>query len=242
VGAWPITLERLAGYMQKAVREAKKYTSWNRPDMVYENAVLQFVEKIMVDQDFILDLEGFIQPLIEPGRINSLSQSLIKLTAPGVPDLYQGTELWDLSLVDPDNRRPIDFSLRRELLAKLETSSPEAILEEMDSGLPKLWVIRQALWLRKRFPEQFVSADYHSLTAKGKRSHHVIAFIRGNSVVTVCPCLLMTLADKWGKTSLKLPQGNWLNEFTGDLYQGGKLLMQDLLRRFPVALLSRKAD
>jgi len=167
---------------------------------------------------------------------------LIKLTAPGVPDIYQGMELWDFSLVDPDNRRPVDFGLRRKLLASLESASPESILQEMESGLPKMWLIHQALWLRKKYPDLFDSGDYQPLEVKGTKSRHAIAFIRGKAVVTVCPLLILTLAGKWGNTSLTLPQGNWLNELTGDLYPGGKLLMQDIFKRFPVALLSRKAD
>lgn len=242
VGAWPIELERIAAYMQKAVREAKKYSSWTHPDSEYENAVLQFVEKILSDQKFLVDLKEFIQPLISAGRINSLAQTLIKFTAPGVPDIYQGMELWDFSLVDPDNRRPVDFGLRRELLASLEEASPEAILQGMESGLPKMWVIRQALWLRKRCPERFESAGYQPLAVQGTKAGHVVAFIRGNSVVTVCPRLIMTLAGKWEDTSLTLPQGDWLNELTGEQLRGGNLMLHDLLNLFPVALLSRKAD
>lgn len=112
VGAWPIDAERAAAFMEKAAREAKMHTGWERPDPDYENALKAFVEGVLSDPAFVSDLEAFVTPLIEPGRINALSQTLIKLTAPGVPDLYQGTGLWDLSLVDPDNRRPVDFAFR----------------------------------------------------------------------------------------------------------------------------------
>jgi len=143
VGAWPIEQERMSIYMEKAVREAKRHTSWTVQNEAYERGVHDFVSGVMEDNTFCADLEDFVARLVNPGRINSLAQTLIKLTAPGIPDIYQGTELWDLSLVDPDNRRPVDFAFRRRLLNEIGGLSPEDILARMDEGLPKLWVIRQ---------------------------------------------------------------------------------------------------
>jgi maltooligosyltrehalose synthase len=120
-------------------------TPWTAPVPRYEEGVRAFVEYILEDWAFVGDLEGFVAPLIEPGRITSLAQTVLTLTVPGVPDLYQGTELWELSLVDPDNRRPIDYDRCRRLLAELEGATPEAIWARIDDGLPKLWVTRQAL-------------------------------------------------------------------------------------------------
>ena len=120
VGAWPIETDRIVAYMEKASREAKTHTSWTHPNPVYEDALRAFIQGILNHPPFTTDLEGFVKPLVEPGRINSLAQTLLKLTAPGVPDFYQGTELWDLSLVDPDNRRPVDYQKRRRLLAKMK--------------------------------------------------------------------------------------------------------------------------
>jgi (1->4)-alpha-D-glucan 1-alpha-D-glucosylmutase len=156
VGAWPISADRAVEYMRKAGREAGTFTNWVAPEEEYDGAVEGFVRAILSDSRFTADLETFVAEVLAAGRINSLSQTLLKLTSPGIPDIYQGTEIWDLSLVDPDNRRLVDFGLRRKLLRMiLDDSTPEAILAGMDRGLPKLWVIRRALALRKQHPEWF---------------------------------------------------------------------------------------
>ena len=123
VGAWPIEKSRMLAYAEKAAREAKVHTSWTDPVPAYEDAVRKFIDGIYDDYDFIESLNQFVASLIHPGRINSLAQTLLKLTAPGVPDFYQGTELWNLALVDPDNRRPQDFDLRRRMLADLRNAT-----------------------------------------------------------------------------------------------------------------------
>jgi (1->4)-alpha-D-glucan 1-alpha-D-glucosylmutase len=240
VGAWPIETERVLTFMTKAVREAKTHTSWTRPEPAYEEALGRFVANILEDPEFRSDLEGFVSPIVGRGRINSLSQLLIKLSAPGVPDFYQGPELWDLSLVDPDNRRPVDFALRRRLFTEVEGLSPAEILARMDEGLPKLWVIRQALGLRKRLPGHFASADYRPLIVQGNKAVHAVAFCRGEEVVTVVPRLVYTLQEAWGNTWLELTDGIWHNELTGDRVKGGRLKIEEILDRFPVALLSRQ--
>ncbi len=194
--------------MEKAAREAKMHTGWERPIPVYEKALKAFVEGVLSDPAFVSDLEAFVTPLIEPGRINALSQTLIKLTAPGIPDLYQGTELWNLSLVDPDNRRPVDFALRRALLDELTRLSPEDILTRMDEGLPKLWVIRQVLHLRRRRPALFGPAGaYRPLVARGRKAGHVAAFVRGDGAISVAPRLVIGLDGNWADTVLELPDG-----------------------------------
>src|ERR1700722_14214404 len=119
VGAWPIDRTRITNSMLKAVREAKVHTSWTQPNEVYEAGVARFIGQILAHSRFIEVLEAFCRPLVWPGRLNSLAQTLIKLTSPGVPDFFQGSELWDLSLVDQDNRRPVDYALRKKLLADL---------------------------------------------------------------------------------------------------------------------------
>src|ERR1041385_6181024 len=124
------------------------HTSWIASNRRYEEALRRFVERVLCDDDFQADVASFLELLIEPGRINSLAQTLIKLTAPGVPDIYQGSELWDLSLVDPDNRRPVDFALRERLLAELRTLPLTEIVARSEEGLPKMWLIRQALAVR----------------------------------------------------------------------------------------------
>jgi len=241
VGAWPIDAARAAAFMEKAVREAKVHTSWDRPVPAYEDALRGFVEGILSEPGFVSDLEAFVTPLIGPGRINSLSQTLVKLTAPGVPDIYQGTELWDLSLVDPDNRRPVDFPLRRALLDEVPSLSPEAILARMDEGLPKLWLIRQGLHLRRRRPEFFGPAgSYRPLTAEGRKAGHVVAFVRGDGAISVVPRLIIGLDDDWADTVLELPEGGWHNILTGDESGGGTVPLSEMFMRFPVGLWERK--
>jgi (1->4)-alpha-D-glucan 1-alpha-D-glucosylmutase len=240
VGAWPIEEERLQQYMLKAAHEAKIYTSWKTPDAAYEEALAGFVHDVLQDEGFIADFKAFLAPLIRPARISSLAQTLIKYTAPGVPDLYQGTELWDHSLVDPDNRRPVDYDLRRRMLADLDGFSPEDVLARMDEGLPKLWVIRRALEVRRRYPDLFgVDSSYRPLAATGQKADHVVAFCRGDGAITVVPRLLIGLAVLWEDTVLDLPDGRWANFLTGDEV-AGRLRLDDLLRRFPVALLVRR--
>jgi len=239
VGAWPIERERVLAYMEKAAREAKQHTSWTERNEAYESALASFVEGVLDDDAFVAELEAFVAPLVGPGRVNALAQTLVKLTAPGVPDLYQGTELWDLSLVDPDNRRPVDYPLRRRLLGELEGMAPEAILERADEGLPKLWVIRQALAVRRRRPELFgADAGYRPLAACGARTKHVLAFARGDAAVTLVPRLVMGLGGAWEDTELDLPAGEWHDELGGATHRGC-VPVADVLACFPVALLVR---
>jgi (1->4)-alpha-D-glucan 1-alpha-D-glucosylmutase len=241
VGAWPLEVERAVTYMEKAIREAKVHTSWTHTNADYEEAVHGFVTDVLADPEFTADLAAFVAPLVHAGRVNGLAQTLLKLTAPGVPDLYQGTEVWNLSLVDPDNRRSVDYDLRRRLLSELEGATPEQIWARVDEGMPKLWLIRQALALRRRQPELFgPQGDYQPLLAKGERAAHVVAFVRGSRVVTVVPRLVLKLNGEWGNTTLKVPDGAWRNELTGDDVDGDVTRMADLLARFPVALLIRK--
>ena len=143
LGAWPIAPDRLLPYIEKASREAKQQTSWLAPNEEFEHATRAFIEALYNDPKFLKQFESFVTRLVEPGRINSLSQVLLKFTSPGVPDSYQGSELWDLSLVDPDNRRPVDYQLRRKLLCELQKLTVEKIWNRIDEGLPKMWTIFQ---------------------------------------------------------------------------------------------------
>jgi (1->4)-alpha-D-glucan 1-alpha-D-glucosylmutase len=239
VGAWPIEPDRMLAYMKKASREAKAHTSWTSPNEPYDTALESYVQASMADLDFTVDVEAFVSPLIPAGRVNSLAQTLLKLTAPGVPDIYQGTELWDLSLVDPDNRRPVDYALRRRLLTELDRLAPKEIMARSDEGLPKLWLIRQTLQLRRlRAPLFGPDGTYRPLTAIGVRSGHVVAFARGDGAIVVVPRLVMRLEDDWMNTTLELPAGRWRNELTGDVVQD-VVPVGGLLAQFPVALLAR---
>jgi (1->4)-alpha-D-glucan 1-alpha-D-glucosylmutase len=240
VGAWPIDADRMTAYMEKAIREAKVHTSWTKPNEPYETAVRDFTQAIFADDAFTKDLRAVVAPLEAPGRVNSLAQALLKLTAPGVPDVYQGCELWDLSLVDPDNRRPVDFALRRKLLAEVKDAAPEAVMERAGEGAPKLWLTARTLRLRQERPCCFgPEGGYTPLAARGEKAAHAVAFCRGEGVAAVVPRLVLGLDGAWGDAVVDLPDGRWRNVLTGETAEGAAPL-SGLLKRFPVALLAKE--
>jgi (1->4)-alpha-D-glucan 1-alpha-D-glucosylmutase len=231
VGTWPLVTDRALQYVEKAAREAKTHTSWTSPNQEYEAALRRFVERALDDQEFMGMVRDFVDTILTPGRVVSLAQTLVKLTAPGVPDLYQGTELWAHTLVDPDNRRPVDYELRRRLLDEIKTATPEQVLARADQGAPKLWLIQRALRTNP-------AGCYEPLRAEGPYSDHVLAFGRGSALITVVPRLAQSLRGGWGETVLALPEGQWRNVFTEELHSGRDRIAH-LFARFPVALLTR---
>jgi (1->4)-alpha-D-glucan 1-alpha-D-glucosylmutase len=240
VGAWPVCSERLCAYMEKATREAKVHTSWTSPQRDYDAALRNFVAGSLANAPFMDDVRRFVEPLVEPGRVNSLSQALLKLTSPGVPDVYQGGEFWALNLVDPDNRRPVDYTVRREALAAVKSLTPAAIWQRADEGLPKMWVTHAALQVRRRRRAAFAAqGGYAPLSAHGPLAGHVVAFERADSVVTIVPRLVIQAAGRWHGTSVRIPAGVWNNALTGSRVQGGDIDLARLWRAFPVALLER---
>jgi len=239
VGVWPISVERAVEYMRKAAREGKERTSWVEPNPAYEEALEKFVASVLGDAAFVADLEVFLELLLPAAQTSSLALALLKLTAPGVPDLYQGCELWDLNLVDPDNRRPVDFALRLRLLSEADQLTAEQIMARAGEGLPKLWIIRQALRTRAAHSQCFgAEGAYSALWATGPKAGSLVAFRRGEDVITVVPRLLIG-AGSWEGSSLELPPGTWENQFTGERIGEGKAEISALLSRFPVALLTR---
>ncbi len=234
IGAWPISFDRAWAYLLKACREAKIRTTWHEPNLPYEDGLKEFTEAILANAEFVADLEAFVSPLIQPGRINSLAQTLIKLTAPGTPDFYQGSELWDLSLVDPDNRRPVDFAERRRLLNEC-TGVPE----DWDRGRPKLWMIQRALRVRRTHAASF-EGPHQPISARGTRLSHLIAYLRGDEVLVAVPRFTLTLGGDWGDTALTLPPGTWRNVFTETMHTGD-IPAADLFSAFPAALLTRES-
>jgi (1->4)-alpha-D-glucan 1-alpha-D-glucosylmutase len=264
VGAWPIDAERAVAYMEKASKEAKTHTSWVDPSSEYDKGLAAFVRAILDDAGFVADLEDFVAPLVEPGRISSLAQTAIKLTFPGVPDVYQGTELWDLSLVDPDNRRPVDYDARVRLLAEAEAATADEALMRMDEGFAKLFLTQRALGLRQKHPDAFGSgSSYEALWATGPRAAHVVAFVRAGRILTVAPRLVLTLQEKpdsgevggpagnegtarspgfeWRDTYLGLPEGEWVDALTGASFSGN-VPMEELLAGFPVLVAVEKGS
>jgi len=273
VGAWPLGdpdeeglaefRGRIGAYMEKAMREADVHTSWTKVNEEYEGAVSGFVEALLAPGPnlFLDDLVPFARKVARLGALNSLSQTLLKLTAPGVPDVYQGNELWDLSLVDPDNRRPVDYRLRERLLGELETLDPveaSVLLEDgaWQDGRPKLYLTWKALGLRRERPELFERGEYVPLEAEGERADHLVAFARvsgDDAVVVVAPRLFAGLPGEDGTllpdaralpgASVVLPEGLAGREYRSVLTGGsvraeGTLPVADLLGGFPVALLA----
>jgi len=241
VGAWPIEGERLRAYMQKAMREAKVRTSWVMNNTQYEEALNGFIDGILADVKFVSCLEQFVGGLQDAGRVNSLSQTLMKNTAPGVPDLYQGAELWDFSLVDPDNRRPVDYELRRKLLAEIESMKVADVMERIDEGLPKMWTIHRSLQLRNEHPEWFGrEAAYEPVLARGPQAARVIAYLRCGRVLTVTQRWALG-GEPWEDTSIDLAQGKWRNWLTDECvtHAGGAFEVNRCFAEFPVALFAR---
>ncbi|QMV17871.1 malto-oligosyltrehalose synthase [Granulicella sp. 5B5] len=243
IGAWPITADRAKAYMQKATREAKEQTSWTQPNKAFEDALNRFIDNTFDSPHFLRSLRSFVDRLQHAGRINSLTQTLLKYTVPGVPDLYQGSELWDHRLVDPDNRTPVDFALRNKLLSELDSLSPAQILKRMEEGLPKLWTIRQALRVRRDYPACFgPRGHYKRLLATGTKSDHIIGFLRGSKVLSCVPRLTdgIQSPQDWETTTIELPKGKWRNVLSAQSYRGGPASVAEIFSTFPVALLVKE--
>jgi (1->4)-alpha-D-glucan 1-alpha-D-glucosylmutase len=273
-GSFPVTAEhephfvdRLKAYIVKAVREAKVYTEWLKPDLAYEEAFTRFVDEILRPSEgnqFLNELVSFVKEISFHGMINSLSQTLIKMAAPGITDLYQGSELWELSFVDPDNRRPVNYSQRIKLLEELkrrEENDRAALLKDLlvhwQDGKVKLYVIYKALRLRRKQKELFQHGSYTALRASGKRSQNICAFERRNDsaqVIVVVPRLTtrfinhqtLPSAEIWQENDLILSADapkRWSNIFTGqelettDFEQNKILPLARVFDNFPVALL-----
>jgi (1->4)-alpha-D-glucan 1-alpha-D-glucosylmutase len=276
LGAWPLQEEevpgfrqRLKAYMVKAAREAKVQTSWLDPDEAYENALASFVDACLDTSrpnDFLDDFLRFQQRVAYYGALNSLAQVLLKVTSPGIPDLYQGAELWDFSLVDPDNRRPVDFSKRAQMLSelkRLEAGDPAQLVRELlaawRDGRIKMYVVSRALGFRRAHDKLFQEGAYIPLSVSGERKEHVVAFARhegDNWVLVAVPRLVAGLAAPgqpplgrriWRDSVITLPAKApkcWVNVLTGEALEasrareGTALEVHASFRRLPVALLS----
>jgi len=231
-GTWPIERDRLRAYLVKAAREASVSTSWTDPDDVFERRLRDVVDRVYDDAALRTDIERFVARVTPPGWSNSLGQKLLQLTMPGVPDVYQGTELWDNSLVDPDNRRPVDFAGREALLARLDAGWRPPV---DGSGAAKLLVVSRALRLRR----ERELAGYTPLSASGPAREHVVAFDRGG-VVAVATRLPVGLAARggWTGTTLDLPPGDWTDMLTGRSTVDTTLA--SIMDTYPVALLAAR--
>jgi len=274
LGAWPAELvrddwqesgttlnllrQRMVAYMVKAVREAKDRTSWTDPDLDYERAVSAFVSAVLSKTKGDAFLEDFVEtcsPVWIAGAINSLTQLAIKLLAPGVPDFYQGAELWDFSLVDPDNRRAVDFDARQRLLTSVSEMTSDQLLDRWRSGAPKLALTVAGLRLRAAAPSLFADGAYIPLSAKGPAAHHVVAFARhleDATVVAILPRFVLGLTnafdrplvavDHWKDTKVVLPRElrapRMRDVVTGEVHiVHRELSVAAILHCFPVAVL-----
>ena len=230
LGAWPISFDRLSAYVTKALREAKQETSWQDISRDYESAVLGWLEAAMADPLVMEPLEALVGRMAPYALSNTLSAKLVQLTMPGVPDIYQGCEAVDLSLVDPDNRRAVDFASRLGWLAGGE--GPDA---------DKVCVVRTALRVRREHPSSFGSdGTYEPISAVGPAAEHCVAFARGHHVIAVATRLPAGLDARggWADTSLPLPAGRWLDELSRKVY-ADDVRLAELLEQRPVALLTR---
>jgi (1->4)-alpha-D-glucan 1-alpha-D-glucosylmutase len=270
LGSFPFDEKELEGYSKriqeyiiKSVREAKVYTAWIKHDEAYENAYLQFVAKILTPSDdnhFYNDLISFHKKVSHYGIINSLSQQLLKITSPGVPDFYQGTELWDFSLVDPDNRRPVDYNLRKKYLDEMRSLKEDDIkgyisklLDEKENGKLKLFLTYRALLCRNQNSELFSEGDYLPLEIEGDKKDNIAAYARvleKKMIVTVVPRFAVGLCDQesfplgenvWGETSVILPGkvSSIINEITCEKIEPAeKIKAAGIFNQFPAALLN----
>jgi (1->4)-alpha-D-glucan 1-alpha-D-glucosylmutase len=272
IGIWPFgamqadseLVNRLEAYMLKAIHEAQVHTSWINPNEGYDQAVSDFVRGALKNRAFIADFARVHGDVARVGAFNALSQQLIKLTAPGVPDLYQGTELWDFSLVDPDNRRMVDFNLRSRSLTALRRRRPSArlareLIEQLGDGRAKLYLTYRVLDVRREYSDLFDNGDYVELSATGEKAVNVVAFARrsdGQELIVVAPRLiggLLTgdnaapLGDVWGDTMVVLPDhqegARYRSVITGEELtldsETEGVALRDLLASFPVACLMR---
>lgn len=235
VGAWPAARDRLHAYAEKAAREAGTSTGWTDPSAHFERRLHDVVDLAFDDPSVVSLIEDLVGRIRLPGRVNSLSAKLIQLTAPGVADVYQGSELWEMSLVDPDNRRPVDFELRRRLLGELDRGGELPAIDE--TGAAKLLVTSRALRLRRDHPEQFTR--YAPLPVHGLALHHAVVFDRGDAI-TVATRLPVGLARTggWRDTSVVLAGRPFVDVITGRVVEGGTVPIADLLDPYPVALLA----
>ncbi|POH61828.1 malto-oligosyltrehalose synthase [Cryobacterium zongtaii] len=232
VGSWPASTDRLIGYAEKASREANLSTTWTAPNDDFENRMRALVRELAEDGPLTHTVTAFVDRVKQAGWSNSLSLKLIQLTAPGVPDVYQGSELWEMSLVDPDNRRPVDYTVRRDYLDRVSAGWLPPIDE---TGAAKLLVTTNALRLRRDRPELFVR--HAPVEAFGPAAAHVVAYDRGGAV-TVATRLPVALARTgWGDTTIMLAGHDWQDALTGVRFAGGQVRLTDLLSRYPVALL-----
>ena len=239
-------IERLQKYILKAIREAKVHTAWTEPNENYENGTAEFVGAILTSEQFVQSMAEFAEEIAYFGMLNSLAQVVLKTCSPGVPDFYQGTELWDLTLVDPDNRRPVDYTLRQAALKGIQNKTPAALLKDWRSAAIKLFTMTKALRIRNEHAA-ITNGDYQALTVAGEKREHVIAFARSSvksTILVAVPRFIRTLTDGkqtfpgdlWEDTCVEFSGAKrFRNLLTGEEFSG--LAAGELFKTFPAAIL-----
>lgn len=242
VATWPIGFDRIWAYAQKAMREAKTHTRWTSQNAEYEAGVQRFLEALLGDEAITDVIDAFVEEIRIAGWMNSLAATVVRLTAPGVPDTYQGCELWDHSLVDPDNRRPVDYEARMALLDRLQEIEPAEAFAEWESGLPKLHVMRTCLALRAEREASF-AGGYTPVAISGDHGESFVAYLRGDDVLVavrrIQPVGDIDPASPSAEATLELPTGRWTDRLTGRRYGDATrtLSLPALLDRAPAAVL-----
>ena len=236
VGAWPLSPARAHVHAEKAMREAKRATRWDARDDGYEAAVHACVDKIYGDDGWVAEIDALVASLHPADHHTSLAQALLKVAVPGVPDVYQGAELWDHRLCDPDNRAAVDFDVRRALLATVDDSPPDPHRDA--TGASKLFLLRRALTLRRHHPDLAPDAAYTPLPVSGPAADRAIAFVRGAGIVAVAP--VRTWQPDWRGSCVRLPDGAWHDVLSGARHGGGACRLESVFATWPVALLERR--
>jgi (1->4)-alpha-D-glucan 1-alpha-D-glucosylmutase len=244
IAAHPISEQRLLTYLEKAMREAKVRTSWLAQNPDYENAVRSFARGVLSDSALMTSVDEFVNRLLPVAWRSSLSETLIQLTACGVPDIYQGSELWDTRLTDPDNRQPVNFDELKSLLEVARRGSPEEALSRACEGIPKLWLIQRVLAARKQNPAWFgPNALHEALQVEGAHAQRVVAYQRGPQIVAIAPRLWGKILERgFGDTRILLPAGHFRNVLDPDARYAKNVDLERLLSRFPVALLVAEVE
>ena len=232
IGAWPLSRERAHASAEKASREADLSTHWTAPDEDFERGLHAAVDAAFDDDSVVALIEGLVERIQQAGWSNSIGLKLLQLTMPGVPDVYQGTEFWDTSLVDPDNRREVDYDARRKVLTDLAFGALPRLGADAHA---KLLVVSRALKLRRDRPELFTG--YAAVQGSGDAANHVFGFDRGGAITLITRLPHGLAQHGWGDATVELPAGTYTCALTGASVSGGSVRAADLFATFPAALL-----
>ena len=252
-GLSPEFKKRFKDYVIKAVREAKVHTAWIKPDEKYESSILSFIEGLFANSRFLKSFLDFSGKVTYYGMLNSISQTVLRFACPGVPDIYQGAELWDLSFVDPDNRRPVDYAARKRILERIKKEKePSALYDSYADGAVKMYALHRLLKMRADSGKLFTEGEYTGLKTSGAFRNNITAFgrrIKGAAAIAVVPRFFTDVCgvnekpfgDKWKDTTIEAEKsfyGAYRDVFTGkEMEIKGKVQISEILKKFSAAVL-----